>query len=194
MKGLRYLSALISLSLLLGFMWTAPPQSNSAEKPAEKSGTKNLAQPGPMVIKSKTLELDDRVKTVTFAGNVNAKRDDFIVDCQKMVVYYRGAPEQQKEAEKSKTGEEEEASIDKIVATGKVKITRSEGGVATAEKAVYYQKGEKLVLTGKPVVKQGNDFVEGDRITVFLKEDRSKVEAFEDNRVRAVIFQTREKK
>jgi lipopolysaccharide export system protein LptA len=60
--------------------------------------------------------------------------------------------------------------------------------VATAEKAVYYQSEEKMVLTGNPVVRMGKDFVEGDRITMFLKEERSVVESSKDKKVRAVIF------
>ena len=57
-----------------------------------------------------------------------------------------------------------------------------------AEKAVYYQNDEKVVLTGKPVVKRGNDFVEGSKITLFLKEKRSIVEGAEDKKARAVLI------
>lgn len=141
---------------------------------------------GPMVIKSKTLEADDKKKQVTFEGDVEAKRDDFTVLCQKLVVFYE-------KAEEKKENETVSASIDKIIATGAVKIIRAEGGVATGEKAVFYQRDEKLVLTGKPVVKQGEDFVEGDVITLFLKEDRSIVESDKDKKVRAVIFPKQEK-
>ena len=45
-----------------------------------------------------------------------------------------------------------------------------------------------MVLTGNPVVRMGKDFVEGDRITMFLKEERSVVESSKDKTVRAVIF------
>ena len=56
-----------------------------------------------------------------------------------------------------------------------------------AEQAIYYQSDERVVLTGKPVVKQGNDFVEGAKITLLLKENRSIVEGSEDSKVRAVL-------
>ena len=139
-----------------------------------------------MVINSKTLEADDKKKRVTFEGDVEAKRDDFTVLCQKLVILYKESTEQKESKEVS-------ARIDRIIATGAVKIIRAEGGVATGEKAVFYQKDEKLVLTGKPVVKQGEDFVEGDVITLFLKEDRSIVESAKDKKVRAVIFPKQEK-
>ena len=84
--------------------------------------------------------------------------------------------------------------ISKIIATGRVSISRAQGGLATAEKAVYFEDDEKIVLTGNPVVKQGNDFVEGDRITIFLKENRSVVESFVGKKVKAIIFPKREKR
>lgn len=135
----------------------------------------------PTVIKSKTLEVDDAHNTVTFTGDVNAEKDNFTIDCQKMVVYYDKASSEEKKDETAK-------KIVKIVATGQVKINRAEGGMATAERCEYFQDEDKLVLTGKPVVKQGNDFVEGDRVTLFLKDNRSLVEGSENKKVKAVIF------
>ena len=80
-------------------------------------------------------------------------------------------------------------SVDKIIATGNVRIERTGGGLATAEEAVYYQEDEKVVLTGRPVVKQKQDFVEGTKITLFLKEKRSVVEGTKGKKVRAVFHQ-----
>ncbi len=169
---------------LMGLFWlltfSVPAMAADPQKKVEKKGQ------GPMVINSRTLEADDKKKRVTFSGDVEAKRDDFTVFCQNLVVLYVKSDEQ-------KGAEGVSARIDKIVATGAVRIVRAEGGVATGEKAVYYQQDEKLVLTGKPVVKQGEDFVEGDVITLFLKEDRSIVESDKDKKVRAVIFPKQEK-
>jgi lipopolysaccharide export system protein LptA len=109
-----------------------------------------------------------------------------VIDCDKMLVYYTQAGDRKGE-------KEPETKIDKIVATGQVKINRTQGGVATAEKAVYYQNEEKVILTGNPVVRQGNDTVEGERITIFLEENRSIVESSEDRKVKAVIFPKSEK-
>jgi lipopolysaccharide export system protein LptA len=180
MKRCGFYSVLVLTGLILLWVLSVPALSAGPKEKAKKKDQ------GPMVIKSKTLEADDKKKQVTFAGDVEAKRDDFTVHCQKLVVLYE-KPEEQKETEKVS------ARIDRIIATGAVRIIRAEGGVATGEKAVFYQKDEKLVLTGKPVVKQGEDFVEGDVITLFLKEDRSIVESDKDKRVRAVIFPKQEK-
>ena len=80
------------------------------------------------------------------------------------------------------------------MATGNVKIYRgTQGGIATSSKAVYYQDQDKLVLTGKPMVKQGQDFVEGVRITIYLKENRSVVESSRSKPVKAIIFPKKKK-
>lgn len=180
MRIVTYPFFLFFAMLLSLTFWSAPAQPASPEKkPGESS-------PMPIVINSKALEADNKNMTITFTGDVEAKREDFTVYCQQMVVYY------EKPADKNK-GADEGTRIDKIVATGDVKIVRSEGGVATGKKAVYYQRDEKLVLTGQPVVKQGDNSVEGDRITLFLKEDRSVVESSGDKKVRAVIFSKQKK-
>ncbi|MBW1784030.1 MAG: lipopolysaccharide transport periplasmic protein LptA [Deltaproteobacteria bacterium] len=175
MRGLRYSGVFVFAILLWLTFWCDSAQSTQPQEQIKKGGS------GPMVIHSNTLEADDKKGVVIFTGDIEAKRDDFTVYCQKMVVYYQKSPER-KDAPKAAT------KIDKIVATGQVKIVRTEGGVATGQKAVYYQKDEKLVLTGDPVVKQGDNSVEGDRITLFLKEDRSVVESSKEKRVKAIIF------
>ena len=141
------------------------------------------AAPGsePIVINSKTVEMNNELKVVTFKGDVNAKKDNFIINCDNMLVYYEGSPAQSGKGDGNKT------KIDKIVASGNVIINRAKGGKATAEKAVYHQKDEKMVLMGNPTVEQGNDLVKGDRITIFLNEDRSIVESSKDSKVSVTI-------
>ena len=185
MGGAAYRPIFLVGIFLLGFMASASVGSEDLQKEAEK------AEPKPIIIKSKTLEVNDKTKVVTFEGDVNAevsaKSDDFVIDSHKILVYYTNPPSQQQDSEK-------ESKIDKIVATGEVRIKRGQGGVATAEKAVYFQQDEKIVLTGNPVVKQGKDFVEGDRITIFLEENRNVVESTGDKKVRAIIFPRGEKR
>jgi lipopolysaccharide export system protein LptA len=111
---------------------------------------------------------------------VDARKDDWIMNCNKMILFYN-EPVGKADTEKEKL------RVDKIVAKGSVQIRRTLGGEASAEEATYYQADEKVVLTGKPVVKQGDDLVEGSKITLFLKENRSIVEGSEENKVRAVI-------
>ena len=185
MKGVRYRPFFLLGIILFGLIAPDFVGSEASRKEIEK------AKSEPIVIKSKTLEVNDKTKVVTFEGDVradvNAKSDDFAIDCHKILVYYTNPPSQQQDSEA-------ETKIEKIVATGEVRIKRGQGGIATAEKAVYYQQDEKIVLTGNPVIKQEKDFVEGDRITIFLEENRHVVESTGDKKVRAIIFPKSEKK
>jgi lipopolysaccharide export system protein LptA len=180
MTDLRYTS--IFLIIFLSFML---PAAGLPEEDSQNEAGKVDA--GAMVIKSQSLEVDNMRKIVVFTGQVDARRDDLIINCQKMLVYYNRQPT-------SRGSGNADVKIDKIVATGKVKISRPDGGLAMAEKAIYYENDEKVVLTGKPVVKQGNDFVEGSKITLYLREERSVVEGSEDKKVRAVLHPKSEKR
>jgi lipopolysaccharide export system protein LptA len=175
MKYLHLKHFLLIMLPLLVLISPLPPLAESEEKKSKKTNE------APIVINADSLEMDDQQKIVIFKGNVNAKEQDFVIDCEKMVLHYKD----QSTGQKSETSQ---INIDKIIATGKVIITRPGGGLATAEKALYYPVEEKVVLTGKPKVQQGNDFVQGSKITLFLKESRSVVESTKGDKVRAVYF------
>lgn len=180
MRGISYREIFLILFFNLLF-----PATGQAEVSVQEDAQK--ADAGAIVIKSQSLEVDNQKRIVVFSGQVDAKKDDMTINCEKMIVYYI---DQSADKESGKT----DVRIDKIVATGKVKISRPDGALAMSEKAVYYENDEKVVLTGRPVVKQGNDFVEGSRITLYLKEKRSIVEGSEKAKVRAVLHPRSEKR
>ncbi len=47
---------------------------------------------------------------------------------------------------------------------------------ATGEKAIFYNTQKKVVLTGRPVVRQGKNVVIGERITILIDRDWVEVE------------------
>lgn len=163
MEGLKFQPLILCLALLIGVLLPVSAVSQTSQKEPENE------EATPIVIKSQTLEMNNKLKSVIFTGDVNARKDDFIIDCDKMVAYYVTMPDQQGK-------DKETTKIDKIVATGHVIINRAEGGVATAEKATYFQEDERIILTGNPIAKRGSDVVKGERIIIFLKEDRISVE------------------
>ena len=164
MEGLRVPPLILYLTLLLiGLLLPVSAVSETSQKEPENAAST------PIVIKSQTMEMNNKLKSVTFTGDVNAKKGGFIIDCDRMVAYYETMPDQQKE-------DEETTKIDKIIATGHVIVNRAESGIATAEKATYFQEDERIILTGNPIAKRGSDVVKGERIIIFLKEDRISVE------------------
>ena len=60
--------------------------------------------------------------------------------------------------------------------------------IATGDRIVFYNDEQKIVATGNPRVWQGENVVQGSRITVYLAEKRSVVEGTRDRRVQATLF------
>ncbi|MFC1884300.1 LptA/OstA family protein [Thermodesulfobacteriota bacterium] len=160
-----FINLVLALSIFLGSAWAKTLTNEISEGEDVK-----------IVIDSKVLEVDNIKKIVTFSGGVRAVRGDFTIECRKMEVFYEGLSD-------GKKTNDTKARIKEIVASGKVKVLRAQGGMATAEKGVFYESEDKVVLTGNPLIKRGGDSVQGDRITIFLKEDRSVVEG----RAKAII-------
>jgi lipopolysaccharide export system protein LptA len=175
--------------LLLGIL------SGAAGAAAEK------AKPGssnPIVVTSDTLEADNKAKVAVFTGNVVAKqvqeRGPLFIYCHQLIVYYIDDQEKKSEpaAASEKKSPTQQNKIDKIIATGKVKIVQGED-VATGETATFYNDEQKIVLVGDPKVWQGKNLVKGEEITVWIRENRSLVTSKGSNRVQAVIHQEEKK-
>ena len=82
--------------------------------------------------------------------------------------------------------QKDQDQIERLEAIGGVQVLQLDR-IATAEKAVFYQVEERLVLSGNAEVTQGQNKIFGDEITLYLKENRSPVQSFENGRVKAVI-------
>lgn len=176
-SSVKILSINICLSLLYVLVTSYPAKCVNLVSGSPKSV--------PIIIRSDRLEVDDELKLITFTGNVVATKGELKIRCKKMVIYYTS----------SGNSTTNRSKISKIVATGNVKIYRGrQGGIATSKRAIYYQEKDKLVLTGRPMVRKGKDFVEGERITIYLKENRSVVESSKSKPVKAIIFPKSKKK
>lgn len=129
------------------------------------------AEGGPITITADRLEADRKLHVITYLGNVIARKEDLTILADRMEFFF----------------DEKMEEVIKIVALGNVRI-HSKGRNATAEKAEYYDREAKVILTGNPKAWQDEDLVTGYRMTLFLKEDRSIVEGGEKERVNAVIY------
>lgn len=66
-------------------------------------------------------------------------------------------------------------TIEKVVAKGRVRF-KKETKSAMAESAVYTANDGRVVLTGNPKVKKGQDVIAGEKITFFRDDQRMLVE------------------
>jgi lipopolysaccharide export system protein LptA len=125
---------------------------------------------GPIHVTSDRLEADDQAQTVIFSGNAVATQDDVTINADRLIIKYTG----------------ENREIVQLTAEGQVRIVQQEK-LATGGKAVYYNQEERVVMTGSPKVTEGDNFVEGQEITLYLNEKRSVVSGGDGGRVKAIF-------
>ena len=125
---------------------------------------------GPIHVTSDRLEADDEARTVIFSGNAVATQDDVTIHGDRLTIKYAG----------------EKREIVQMIADGHVRIVQ-QGKLATGEKAVFYKQEERVVMTGSPKVTEGESFVEGQEITLYLNEKRTVVSRGAGGRVNPVF-------
>ena len=105
------------------------------------------------------MEADELGNTVTFVGEVILKKEAMTLTSDRLIVHYDPVSKGVREIE----------ALDSVV-------VRKEGRIAHANKAIYYSKDEKIVLTGDARINENENQLGGDRITMFMRDDRSIVE------------------
>ncbi|MGC9021997.1 MAG: lipopolysaccharide transport periplasmic protein LptA [Dissulfurimicrobium sp.] len=172
------ISFLFVFVTVLGLVSPGFSQTGAASNDRELVNTRDK---GAIHIKSDLMEVMDQKGTAVFTGHVVATKDDMVIDCDKLEVFYS------KQEQPSKASQEGKKAIDKIVATGHVRITKG-GKVATGEKAVYEKQAEKITLSDSAQVWEGPNRVKGNVITLFLNENRSVVQGGGKEKVEAVVY------
>ncbi len=139
-------------------------------------GLRVYADVGEMVhITSKRADAELDTGVIRFIGDVVAVQGDATLYAEEMVL----------------TRDRQTRQVVRIEAYRQVRIEQGER-LARGQKAVFDRIRNEMVLTGSPRISQGEDFVEGEEIVVFLDSDRSIVRSKGDGRVRAV-FHPRER-
>lgn len=124
----------------------------------------------PINIVSDRLEADDMAKKVKFIGHVIVRRGDVTLYAHEVLVTYLQG----------------KGDIEKIIASGEVRIIQNER-IATAERATLFQKEGKILLAGSARLLQGKDSIEGEEITVLINEEKSIIKAQQGGRVQAIF-------
>jgi lipopolysaccharide export system protein LptA len=181
---------------------TAGPAAGEGQHPAGPFQGANQNKDQPIQIESSTLEVRDKSKIATFAGNVQVVQGDTTIHCRTLVVFY--GPEEGAAAAKTaapasvpanaNTGLPQDAhDIRRVEARGDVTVVTKDQN-ASGDLGVYDLKAKTITLTGNVVVSQGKNVVRGDRVVVDTETGFSRVEsaatptATTPSRVRALIL------
>lgn len=109
----------------------------------------------PLEIVADRSEWDLRGRTARFEGNVRVRRASLLLVCAELEVTYADA-----------------RSLERVVASGEVRVQQGErtGSAARAELAAATGQ---IVLTGEPRLAEGPNALAGDRIVLWLDDDRA---------------------
>jgi lipopolysaccharide export system protein LptA len=147
---------------------------------------------GPVHIDSDTLELDYKSSNVTYRGHVQVTQGDVTLNSDRLSISYD--PDAVKHADKPAEGTVKTATpggdtdrIKEIIAEGNVRI-RQGTKLAEGRRAVFDQAKQTFTLSDGAVLHDGPNQVAGERVIVYLKEERSVVESGSNSRVKAVLY------
>ena len=156
--------------------WAQPaPARSRPARPAAAApsptapGAGQEGRNGPVTVDADQLENLQKEGLVVFTGNVVASQNSSTQYADRMEVYL----------------DDKGNRIVRTVSTGNVRIITKDCRTGTAKRAEYYDAEQRVVLIGNARVWRDDNVVTGERITIYLAEDRSVVEG---GRVKGVFF------
>ena len=145
----------------------------------------------PIEITSNRMEAFNEKKLIIFSGNAIAKQGNKVLKADQLNLYYKKEPD--KKVKVGTTETEGTGNLEKIEAKGNVSLTQGER-VAIGDEAIYLRDSGKVIMTGNAVLSEGKNSIKGDRVIVFLNEDRGVVESNTKKQVKAIIYPQEKKK
>jgi lipopolysaccharide export system protein LptA len=153
----------------------------------------------PIQIEAATLEMRDKKKEATFAGNVKVVQGDTTMTSKTLVVFYDSATAAAAPADNAKSaktapiqaatpGPGGSSSIRKLEAKGNVIVTQKDQ-VVTGETAVFDTKANLITMLGGVVLTQCKNVLRGDRLLVDMTTGVSRVES-DSGRVQGLFIQS----
>lgn len=126
----------------------------------------------PVVVDADRMESLKKEGLVVFTGNVVARQARSVHYADRMEVYL----------------DERGERVLRTVSTGNVRVVTEDCRIGTAQRGEYDDLEQRVVLIGNARVWQDDAVVTGDRITIFLAEDRSIVQGGREERVKAIFY------
>ncbi len=136
--------------------------SQAADVPAHPKGSTKFAglegvKDQQTVITSSRIEFDYKEMVAVFDENVRVENPQFLMLADRVLIFLDGTND-----------------VKQILALGRVSVT-NELRSASCDKAVYTRAADQLVLTGNAELRRGGDYVKGDRIAIWLNDERMEV-------------------
>jgi lipopolysaccharide export system protein LptA len=151
------------------------PGRGDAGNPSLLSALSFSGRREPITVTADALEFDYRSRLLTYKGRVEVTQGDIKLNANTLTITLQDQTDNQ---------------VKEVVAEGQVRVTQGTRW-ATGGRAVFDQTRHTVVLSQNAVVHDGPNEVSGDRIVVYLDEQRSVVEGG-GGRVKAVLFPSKD--
>jgi lipopolysaccharide export system protein LptA len=181
-----------SIGRIVGYAALAAIAASDARAQSAAQGVPNAMQgfsqnrDQPIQIEAATLEMRDKKKEATFAGNVKVVQGDTTMTSKTLVVFYDSAtaPGSSPAPKRAKTapipaatpGPGGSSSIRRLEAKGSVVVTQKDQ-VVTGESAVFDTRANLITMLGGVVLTQCQNVLRGDRLLVDMTTGVSRVES-----------------
>jgi lipopolysaccharide export system protein LptA len=153
----------------------------------------------PIQIEAASLEMRDKKKEATFAGNVKVVQGDTTMTSKILVVFYDSSPSPATPApanskaaksapiQSATPGPGGSSSIRRLEAKGSVVVTQKDQ-IVTGETAIFDTKANLITMTGGVVLTQCKNVLRGDRLLVDMTTGVSRVES-DSGKVQGLFLQ-----
>lgn len=179
------LAAAMLAALLLGSAGTSLSLAQNTPSAAANQPTNAFQgftrnRKDPVNIEANSLEVRDKEKIAVFRGNVIVVQGDTTMRCKELEVHYEGSalgtdPRQKVPATKGQQKSESAQRIKRLVAIGGVIVTAKDQK-AVGDKGIFEMATNIVILDGNVVVTQGQNIMNGDKLTVNLTTGTSKLD------------------
>lgn len=190
-----------SYALLALALMAAPAFAQQQESASPFGGLGNSKDP--IKIDADRLEIFDKEQRAVFSGNVVAVQGDTTMRCSQLVVHYDqsatqgGAPQGGNQAGGNQAGAGQQAgaqaegapaenNIKKLECAGPVTVV-SKDQTATGDNATFDRQANRVFLTGKVALSQGQNVQQCDHIVYDLNTSIARCESKPGGRVQGVF-------
>ena len=156
----KFTSQLKQSLVQFGFVLAICASSVATAAPSPEAKSNPFTSPdfnkAPTFISSQALTLQTQARLFTYSGGVEVKHGDMTLTAEKLEGTY-----------------DENNKIQRLTASNNVVILKGSDIRATSNSAIYEATNEIVTLTQNPELTQNGSLLSADKITLFLKEDRS---------------------
>ncbi|WP_349293307.1 LptA/OstA family protein [Nitrospina sp. Nb-3] len=150
-----------------------------------QEGSPNKEAPKRLEITSEKMRTEDNGRKIIFIGNVRGTWEDVVLTSKILEVYTKPRDHTQSGSSPGAEDPGQGQELEKIIALENVDVVKGTKK-ARGDKAVYFDKDQKMILTGTPhaTAWENENILEGPEMIFYMNEDRFEV----TNGVKLILF------